>query len=171
MADETAKLYQEINAAKRLREDLASLMGDDPDLARDVVEGETDLNEAMLEAVDLFCRDKVAIDAIKAHIQLMETRMARLEKRQETIRVLVGVALEQAGRKSVETALGTASLRNTPPSLIVKSEDEADIPTKYWKQGKPTLDKKRLAADLKAGDTVKGARMSNGGVTVAFLFK
>jgi|SRR5262245_2013763 len=171
MADEPARLHQEITAAKRLREDLAQFFEDDPQLAADMIEGETNLNEAILAACDLFHRDKCAVEAIEAHIQAMEARKERIKKRIDGIRVLVGVALEQAGRKSVETALGTATLKSVPRSLIVRSEDEPDIPLDYWKMAKPSLDRKRLLADLKSGKTIKGACLSNGGQTVAFTFK
>jgi hypothetical protein len=171
MADETLRLHQEIGAAKRLRENLASLFEDDPELARDSIEGETNLNEAIQEAVDLYCADKTRVEAIAEHIKLMETRKARLEKRMETTRSMICVALDQAGKKKVETALGTATLKNTPRQLQVHPEDEPFIPTKYWRTGKPSLDKKKLKADLEAGETIKGAQLDNGGQTVQITFK
>lgn len=171
MADDNHALHQQIVAARRLRESLASLFEDDPELAADSVEGETNLNEAMQQAVERYCADKVACDAIDEHIKLMQARKARLEKRMEVTRAMVAVALEQAGKKTVETALGTATLKNTPPQLVVDTEHEADIPTKFWRHGKPSLDRKALKAALDAGERIKGARLSNGGASVAFNFK
>jgi len=171
MADENLRLHQEIAAAKRLRENLAALFEDDEELAVNSIEGETNLNEAIQEAVNLYCTDKTRVEAIAEHIKLMEARKARLEKRMEVTRAAVCVALEQAGKKTVETALGTATLKNTPPQLKLDPEDEADIPTRFWRAGKPSLDKKALKKALEEGEKIKGARLDNGGQSIQITFK
>jgi hypothetical protein len=67
--------------------------------------------------------------------------------------------------KKRETPAGTISLRTVPPSVIV--QEEADIPTQFWKPQPPALDKKALLDFLKNGNKVPGATLSNGSVTTS----
>lgn len=163
-------LSREIAAARRLKDQFAELIQDDEAFANALVEAETNLNEAIQAACSLYAQDKTACAAIEEHIKQMETRKARLQKRMEHTRVLVAVAMEEAGCRKIETAIGTVSLKATPISVIVDEEKKADIPTKFWKRGAPTLDKKMLKEALESGEDISGARLSNGGQTVAFRF-
>jgi hypothetical protein len=171
VSSENFRLDREIDAAKLLRTSLADLIADDESVAADLIEGQTNLNEAIQSATNLFCQDKCAVDAIEEHIKMMETRKARLKKRMEMTRVLVATALELAGKKSVETALGTATLKATARKLVIDTERESEIPVEYWKRGDPTLDKKKITEDLKNGKDIKGARLDNGGIAVQFSFR
>lgn len=171
MSNENFKLDREIDAAKLLLTSLADILEGDEQFAADLIEGETSLNEAIQSAVELYCRDKTFCDAIDIQISLLETRKARLEKRMSMTRVLVGTALDVAGKKKVETPLGTATMKATQASLILDDEEEHLIPTEYWKRSDPKLDRAAIKADLKKGKAIPGARLSNGGSTVQFTFK
>lgn len=168
---ETFALDREITAAKLLLSALADIIEGDDQLKADMLEAETEINEAITRATDLYCRDKCSVEAIEEHIKLMESRKHRLKKRMEMTRVLVGQALETCGRKSVETPLGCATLKPTPQKVCIDEENEHQIPVEYWKRGDPTLDKNKLKADLKSGKEIPGARLDNGGSTVAFTFR
>ena len=171
MSGENFRLDREIDAAKLLRASLADILADDPELAADMVLGETNLNEAIQGAVTRYCEDKCAAEAIAEHIKILQARQARLEKRMEMTRTLVGVALDQAGRKSVDTPLGTATLKSVPPKLIIDADREGDIPSKFWKRGDPKLDKKALKDAIKGGEKIDGARLDNGDSCVVFTFR
>ncbi len=171
MSKENFKLDREIDAAKLLRASLADILEGDEQLSADTVEGQTNINEAIQAAAVLYCQDKVAVEAIKAHVAIMQARSARLKRRMEMTRTLVATALEVAGRKSVETALGNATLRHVAPGVIIDKEREDDIPLEYWGRGDPVLDKKKLKDDLESGKQIKGARLDNGGMTVTFTFR
>lgn len=171
MSGENFRLDREIDAAKLLRAGLGEMIKDDPELAADMIEGETNLNEAIQAAVDRYAQDKCAVEAIKAHIELLQSRRARIEKRMALTRDLVCVALDQAGRKSVDTPLGTACLKRVPPGMNIDKEREGEIPPEYWKRGDPVLDKAKLKAALQEGKTISGAALNQGGVTVSFSFK
>jgi hypothetical protein len=171
MSAENFKLDREIDAARLLRASLADVIAGDEDVAADIIEGQCNLNEAIQAAVTLYCQDKTSVEAIEQHISMMETRKARLKKRMEMTRTLVGTALDVAGRKSVETPLGTATMKPTPRCVIFDKENEADIPLEYWKSGKPTIDKIKLKKDLEDGKQIKGARLDNGNSTVQFTFR
>jgi|SRR5688572_22771912 len=171
MTRESLDLDKEITAAKLLRINLGDLIADDEELAVDMVLAETGLNEAIQAAVELYCRDKTSVDGINTHIGMMEARRDRIARRMERLRALVQVAMEQAGRKSIETALGTATLKTLPPKVIVDPERESEIPSRFWKRADPKLDLKALKQELKDGAKIDGARLDNGGGTVAFSFR
>lgn len=171
MSNENFKLNREIDAAKLLRTSLADILADDPEFAADVVLGETNLNEAIQTATALYCQDKVAVDAIKAHVAVMQARADRLKRRMEMTRTLVATALDVAGRKKVETPLGNAALRPTQPRLIIDPDKEASIPLDYWKRGDPILDKEKLKTAVGSGEKVDGVRLSEAGISVTFTFR
>lgn len=171
MTGENFRLDREIDAAKLLRAGLGDMIKDDPELAADMVEGSTNLNEAIQAAVDRYAQDKCTTDAITEHIKLLEARKHRILKRMELTRNLVCVALDQAGRQSVDTPLGTATIKRTPPGLILDQEREGEIPPEFWRRGDPVLDKTKLKAALREGRKISGAQLNQGCVTVAFTFK
>lgn len=171
MSQENFRLDREIDAAKLLRTSLADILEGDEQLTADTLEGQTSINEAIQAAVDLYCRDQCACNAIAEHIKLLEARKARLTKRMGVTRALVAVALDTAGRKTVETPLGTATLKNVAPKILVDPDHEHEIPAEFWSRGDPVLDKKKLKEALVDGQTIPGARLDNGNFTVAFVIR
>lgn len=157
-------LARETEAARVLRENLADIIQDDEDAA-DFVEGQTSLVEAIELAVKQTGEDESAIEAIDSYVAKLKSRKDRLKSRIETMRAAIGVAMDQASQKKIETPYGTVTRKKVTQSAIVT--DEASIPSKYWVTPDPKLDKAALAADLRAGEKVEGATLSNGGETVA----
>jgi len=156
-------LARETEAARVLRENLADIIQDEDD-ARDFVEGETNLNEAIELAVKQEGEDATAVEAIARYIEKLKSRSDRYKKRMEATRTAIAIAMDQAEQKKIETPYGTVTRRQTVRTAIVT--DEASIPTSYWKPQDPKLDKAKLAADLRAGQKIEGATLSNGGDTV-----
>jgi hypothetical protein len=158
-------LYRETEAAKTLRAQLADILGGDEDLAVSMVEGETDLNEAIDLAVAELAHSMAHIKGLNEYIDTFQKRKERLQHRMENLRTMLSVAMEQAGRTKIEQPAVTLSLRAVPPSVTVTSE--ADIPSAYWTSQPPKLDKRTLLADLKDKKPVPGAELSNGGTSLA----
>lgn len=165
MSDVSHTLHRETEAAKTLLANLADVIGDDAEFAADAVEGETSLNEAIDRAVQQMVNDRIAMTGLDLIISELVNRRARIDHRMGNMRTMLGAAMEQAGRKKIEHPAVTLSLRNTPPSVIVT--DEAAIPSWFWKEAAPRLDKKAVLAALKAKESVPGAELSNGGQTIA----
>ena len=163
--DAAHNLHLQTEAAKALRANLKDIIAGDETLAADMVEGETSINEAIHAAVALVSQDETHIKAIDEHIKALEGRKHRLSERAKMTRTAIAAAMDQAGKKKVDTALGTVSVRSIPPSVQVT--EEAEIPTEFWKQPEPKLDKKALLAALKDKQTIPGATLSNGGQTIA----
>ena len=162
----TRDLQREIEAANNLREQLAAI--GDEDLTRDMIEGETSLIEMVDAMVKQDGEDAAHVASIKKYGEDLSNRQKRIEDRIEVRRGLLAKAMEIAGRDKIETATGTISLGVNPVSAIVT--DEAAIPSEFFEQPAPKLNKRALLAALKekraTGGEIPGATLSNGGARV-----
>lgn len=162
-------LRGEVAAAANLNRQLADIQKNDPEFMGAIIEGETNLFEAM-EAVDkALAEDEMQVKALEGRIEELTGRKERLRRSAEVKRQLLASALVIAGKKQHRTTESTISLVDIPRKAMVLSE--ADIPSQYWVQPAPRLDKKALTAALKEGETVPGATLDNGGQTVRVLRK
>ena len=182
---------RDLDAAKLLREQIADLAGGDEDFIRDTLEGETNLDEILNMLLDQEALDAAMVRAINATASTLADRKKRIEKRIETARTLMATGLEIAGITKFEGTSGTVSVSEKKPSVIVT--DESELPSRFWKQPDPVVDKtllnaavykrveelqkiamiedvdQKLAAkelvDL-AWPPINGVELGNGGVTV-----
>ncbi len=109
--------------------------------------------------------DQSMAGALKQRISDMQTRLSRIEHRVDKARDIVVEVMDRAGVRKVSAPDFTVSLRPTSPPLVVS--DESEIPPDYWKPQAPKLDRQGLIGVLKAGETVPGALLGNGGVTIS----
>lgn len=161
-------LHQQTEAAKTLLDHLRDLIGGDEDVAADIVEGQTDLHETMQKAVFLVTQDETHMEAIDEHIKKLKDRKERLAQRAKMTRVAIAVAMQVAAKKSFPTPIGTVSRKATPVSVEITNE--AEIPSRFWVTGDPKLSKKDLLSalkDLKEGETIPGAKLSEPGETIS----
>jgi len=161
----TFGLSREIENARVIREQLIAAAGDDPDFIRDTIEGETGLFEMVDLMVAADGEDAALIEAMEAYEAKIAGRRARIEKRKDIRRAILGTALELAETTKRECPAGTISLRKVAPSVILV--EPADIPSKFFKAQPPKIDKKAIGESLKSGETVPGATLSNGSLTVS----
>jgi hypothetical protein len=89
----------------------------------------------------------------------MQERLSRIEHRAEKKRELVTSVMERADIKKLAEPDFTASLRASPPAVVVT--DEGQIPQAYWKPQPPKLDRQGISVALKSGGTVPGALLNN----------
>jgi translation initiation factor 2 alpha subunit (eIF-2alpha) len=157
MADR--KLHLEIEAAQRLKEKLVATYGEDADLIRDMVEGETNLHEAIGIATLELAAVEGMKDGIEIAIAKLKERLTRHCDRAQGIRDAIQAAMEAAELTSLKTPAATLSMRPSPPSVEIT--DQAQLPVIFLKQPPPTIDKKAISAALKAGETIPGAVLSN----------
>jgi hypothetical protein len=159
------ELNAQIYAAKVLVGELFPMLENDDALRHDMIEGSTDLHEAIRHALARVVEVRALSAGIDATINVLEERKRRFTAQEERIRVALQTAMEIAGLPKMETPLGTVSSRAVPSSLLVTNE--ADIPAQFWKPQPPKLDKVLLKGALSAGEPVPGATLSNGGSTIA----
>lgn len=157
----------ELNEAMKLRQ----MLGEDadPKLLLDTIEGETNLAEACVFVLEQTNEDEILIEGLKAKIDELQVRKGRMEKSVESRRGVILMAMDKAGLQTIKSPLGTLSARPTPPKLVV--QDEAVIPSKFWKPSDPKLDRTALTEALKAGEAIPGASLSNGGVSLSIRVK
>ena len=137
------------------------------DARRDMIEGSTDLHEAIRGAVARIVEIEALQAGLKATMIQMKARFERLDGQDKRIRSALLTAMEVASLQRLETPLGTVSRKAVAPSLILT--DESLVPAGFWRRADPALDKRALLAALKAlpaGEHIAGAELSNGGSTI-----
>lgn len=160
------QLSAELLCHQHLREQLRAEFPDaDDETLRDTVEGLSRLPEMLAAILRSHLDDVSLMYALKERIGDMQERLARIENRSERKRAMVCSLMERADIKKLCEADFTASLRPTPAPLMII--DEAKIPGDFWKPQPAKLDRRGLAAALGSGREVAGARLGNGGITLA----
>lgn len=160
---------REIGKVFQIREVLEQAGELDPESLLISIESETNLPETLCKVYDAIMENEVYLEGLKAKIADLNDRKARIEKTTETLRGVIFLAMEKAGLDNVKHACATLTVKNTPPQLLV--QDEAAIPTEYFKRPDPVLDKQKIKDALKNGATVPGVVMSNGGRTLSIRVK
>lgn len=169
MTDVSQSARKEIEAARVLREQIASLANGDPDFIRDTLEGEVDFEAIVRSLLASIGEDEAMVAGLKAYIEDLSGRKDRIANRIGLKRALIAAAIEIADRPKMELDVGTVSLTKVQPKAHIT--EEADVPTEFWKPQPPKLDVKALTAALKEGREIPGATLTNGGVTVTIRRK
>lgn len=162
-----ARLSTEIAKAAEIRKALQE--SDDPKLVLDMIEGETDLNEAVAVIYEETLSDIALAAGLEAMVKTLNERHSRIMKGIETKRSMILMAMDRTGVPTIRTPLATITVRDVAPSATIT--DEAQIPAQFWKPQEPKLDKKAVTEALKGGATVPGAELSNGGITLSIRTK
>ncbi len=106
---------------------------------------------------------EAAADAIKQAEKAMADRRKAIEKKDERIRKYLLENMLKTGITKIECPHFVLSVRKNPAAVDVLMQDQ--IPDEYFDIPDPlppTLNKKRLAEDLKAGVVIEGARLVQG---------
>lgn len=138
-------LRRSIEAAKRLREQIVGMAGDDEQAIQDTFDGETTLDEELRRALLAEDEDRILIDGIKVREDALSQRRNRAERRIEARRGLIEQAMAVSGWAKHVMDIGTISLGKASPRVEI--DDEANIPSQFFKAPpppEPVLDKKGL---------------------------
>lgn len=162
MADVSRELHIQGEVAKALLLNIRTEIGDDEDLALTAVEGETNLIEAITEALNRVLEIEAFEEAIALQQKALSQRKDRLGNQAERIRAAILNAMGSADLKKIELPRATLTRKALPDKVIVTSE--ADIPSAYLiEKTEIKPDRKSLLEALKSGQKVAGAELSNGG--------
>lgn len=164
MSDPVHALQQEAQAALALREALTKLPGMDDDTVRDSIEGETGLHEALAGAAAILTDCEVMQDGLEAKIEEFEARLKRYKDRDGFVRAAIEQAMTIGNLKKHELPDCTLSLSLRGGGVVVT--DEAIVPSRFWKPRDPEIDKAAIKAAIKDGETVPGASISSGSVSL-----
>jgi hypothetical protein len=139
------------------------LKAEDPSLDEqtlvDTVEGLTDLHEIIQAVVRAALVDEALVTGLRCRIADMQDRLNRLQDRASKRRQIARDVMVELDFKKITAPDFTVSIRPGTPALMLI--DEEAVPPLYWEPGEPRLRRRVLAADLKQGEEVPGATLSN----------
>ena len=141
----------------------------DPQALLDTLEGENDLSEVLQRVASQVLEYEALAKATQLRIDDLQARKARTVKAAETLRAIVLQAMDTANLPKVAGPEMTLSFRQTAGSAVI--DDESQIPAAFFKPVAPKLDKKAVTDALKDGQTVKGAHLSNGALSLTIRVK
>ena len=135
----------------------------DPDIDEetlaDTVEGLTDLHEIVQAIIRSARVDEALARGLKCRLADMQDRLNRLEDRASKRRQIAKDVMVDLDLKKLTAPDFTVSLRPGTPTLMVIDEDA--VPKTYWEPGEPRLRRQVLTHDLKQGEEVAGATLSD----------
>jgi hypothetical protein len=138
-------------------------LAEDEDLRADMLEGSTDLHDILSKLVGREREAAEIVEAIKSRIDKIAERRNRFKDRQQALRSVILSIMQRAELRKLELAEATISVAKTGRAVQVLDEDQ--IPDGFFKT-KRELSKTLLKEALNAGETVPGAVLDNGDVTV-----
>ncbi len=162
-------LHRSVVIHNELKDRLKTIFGleDDEQTLSDTLEGESDLQDALAEVVREARRAEAMADAVEAIMDANRVRKARHDARADRLRALVAWAMSETSLKKISAPDLTISFRAGKPSVVI--EDETCLPSHHVTEIRSTKPNKASIKDaLEAGESVTGARLSNGacGITV-----
>lgn len=158
------KLYEISGQYRQLAEKLAAMDLDATTIA-DTIEasGLTDALQEKAQGVELVARAaEIHCPAIDAEIARLQALKAHRQKIAQGLRDYLKQNMEAAGIERIECPLFKLSLKKNPPAVEVL--DENAVPAGFWVTPPPKpvearIDKKAIAAAIKANQDVPGARL------------
>lgn len=132
--------------------------GIDEQTLADTVEGLTDLHEIVQAIIRSALVEEALAKGLKCRIAEMQDRLRRFEDRVSKRRQIAKDVMLEIGLKKLVAPDFTVSVSPGTPALMVIDEDA--VPKTYWEPGEPRLRRQVLTHDLKLGEEVAGATLS-----------
>lgn len=161
-------VHETLMEAERIKAWLLEQGEDDPELLRDMLEGETDIHEIRDWAIRKFLDEKAFIAAIKKRVDDINARKKAAEKRLEKMKLVITDCMNATEEKSYRGAEATISVSNVKPKLIIT--DESLIPEKFLKV-KKEINKSDINKAFEEGEEIPGTSLDNGGTTTTIRSK
>lgn len=124
----------------------------------DTLDGLTDLTDQCNAVIGSALADEATADGLRDFIGALEARCERIRARAVAKRAAVRSAMEDAGLSKL--ALPVATLTLGPGRPAVQVYDEQAVPADFMRVRREP-NKAAIAAALKAGEDVPGARLNN----------
>ena len=131
--------------------------GADEDVINDTLEG---LDYEIEQKADGYARVirnmEADIAGLKTEIDRMTNRKKVLENNITRLKIHLQNSMEITGKTKFKTNLFSFNVQANPAAVIMDEQYLENIPEEYLIPQEPKLDKKKLAADLKAGVDLEG---------------
>ena len=124
----------------------------------DTVEGLTDLHEIVAAIVRAALADEALASGLKGRVVEMQDRLARLQNCAAKRRQIVKDVMIELDIKKITAPDFTVSSAGMRSLLVL---DETAVPSIYWQEVTPRLDRQGLLNELKEGADIKGVTLSN----------
>lgn len=167
-ADKTPSAWRIQQALAVWHSNQKKMLDDDPDLGPD----ETVLSSTIapndgLEIDDVICRLLTAVQyaaameaAARGMVADLEARVARYERRKDTLRVTIAAIMEVLGERKKQFPHATVSLGERKPNVIIT--DQGKLPGQFIRiVTSATPDKRAILTALMDGEVVDGAVLGN----------
>lgn len=133
----------------------------DPDALRDTMEAVTGELEEKAEGYGCVIRQlEYDVAALATEIKRLTNRKRAIEENISAMKTRLQDAMTATGKTKLKTNLFSFTVRKNAPALTVTDEDK--IPERYWVLPEPVLDKAALKDDLKSGQEIPGATLTQG---------
>ena len=141
---------------------------EDGTLDDDALMGAFDVaKEDLADKLEGYCK---FIKNLESDIAGLKAEEARIKARRQTMENTVDRAKEAmkkamntAGEKKLPAGSFTVSVQANPPKVVIDEQYLENIPEKYLIPQEPTINKKAMLEDLKAGENLEGlAHMETG---------
>jgi len=160
-------LIRQKDAAKVIIAQLREAGMDDEDSVGIAIESETNLLEVIAEALNKIDENDVLDAGLTSKINDFTDRRSAIRKQTDFLRTSIEQAMLIAEQETMRLPTATLTLRKVKPGTVI--ETEAEIPSRFWTPQEtpaPKLNKKSLLEALEAGETIPGARLDNGSVSL-----
>ncbi len=146
------------------------MMLSNDDATANIIEALEGEGEAALDVLwQEIQENEMLLIGLGEHIKNAQDRKSRIEGRVETLRTVMTYYLKRTNKDKVVRPCYTASLRDTPPKMII--EDESKIPSEFFKAQEPVLNKKELKECLEVGQVIEGACLTEKGFSITIRNK
>lgn len=137
--------------------------GFDPQTIADTIESSEifDAIQNKAQAIEQIARNaEMHTSAIDAEIERLQDLKEHRIKIATGLRNYLLTNMQRLNISKIESPLVSFSIKDNPPSVEI--EDQLQIPAEYMKQPEPPTpkpNKQKIAADIKAGKQIPGARL------------
>jgi len=97
--------------------------------------------------------------AIGDEIKRLQARKKSMEGNIDRMKKSLQMAMETTGKRKFKTSLFSFGIQKNPPRVVMDAENLTDIPIDYLVPQDPTVDKKKIIAELKSGAVLPFAHL------------
>ena len=103
-----------------------------------MIDGELSVDGFISKLVTMIVEDESHCLGLKSYLKRVGDRRRRLENRANRLRVLLASVVANLPSRKFRNELASVRAFDIEPSVVI--DEEADIPTKFWKQADPVVD-------------------------------
>lgn len=158
------------DSLKKLREIRYGIEPEDVEGLSDWLSEAEDFEGLCLEIAEAAIEHELQAAAVAARIKDLTDRKGRLLRTADNLRSVVLQCMEIRGKPGIPSPTLTLSVTRRSGDLVVT--DESLIPSRFFRQPPPVLDKKALTEALVTdGEVIDGATIGNGSISLTIRRK